>query len=708
MAYLIGVDIGGTFTDCIVIDEDGKVTLGKAPSTPPDFQTGFIDSMRDASRRIGIELEALVADGRIYHGCTVGTNALVEKSTADVALLTTRGHGDVMFAMDAGGRLSGSPPQYMAHVAAQSKPDPLVPKRLVAEIDERIAFDGQAVVELNEESCRAEIARLVEAGVEAFSVSLLWSVSNPAHELRVRELINEQVPDAFVSISSEVIPRTGEYERTVATVVNSLIGPAMNSYLRALENDLVQLGYEQTLHIMSCSGGLIDSSYARHMPLLTIGSGPVAGLIGAGKLNRAESHASSNGRKPADVITTDMGGTTFDVGVIRNGEPLARPSTRYYQYEYFVPTLDVRSVGAGGGSIIRFDTDTDTLRVGPESAGARPGPAAYLRGGTRATVTDADLVLGYLNADYFLGGDIQLGTDASRKALEEAGAPLGYDAEGTAAAAARIVDNQMADAIRLASVQQGYDPREYTMYAYGGAGPVHATAIARELGMRRVVVPLSDLASGWSAFGIASADAIIVEESAKGMKYPFAPEELNETWQALEDRVRSAMAGQGIDTGRVELEREADMRYTQQVNQVGVLAPTGVYDEATTEELVQAFEREYERLFGQDSGFSGAGYAVTGMRVRGRARISDFALSAKDGANGHGGASIEPKGERPVIWYEQGPEPRPTPLYDGAQFQPGASISGPAIVEYVDTTLVLRQGDVATVDSFGTIVIDVT
>ncbi len=709
MGYLIGIDIGGTFTDCIVIDDAGTVTLGKAPSTPPDFQTGFVDSMRDVARRLDSSLEDLVRDSRIYHGCTVGTNALVERRTAKVGLLTTRGHGDVMFAMDAGGRLTGMPPQYMAHVAAQTKPEPLVPKGLVEEVDERVAFDGNAVVELNEDSCREAIARLVAAGVEAYAISLLWSVSNPAHELRVRELILEQAPAAFVSVSSEVIPRTGEYERTVATVVNSLIGPAMSNYLRALEGDLVELGYHETLHIMSCSGGLIDSTYSRHMPLLTIGSGPVAGLIGAGKLNRAEADV-AGGATPADVITTDMGGTTFDVGVIRNGEPLARASIRYEQYEYFVPTLDVRSVGAGGGSIIRFDPDTATLRVGPESAGARPGPAAYRRGGTRATVTDADLVLGYLNAEYFLGGDIALGTDASVKALEEAGAPLGFSAQETAAAGARIVDNQMADAIRLASVQQGYDPRDYTMYAYGGAGPVHATAIARELGITRVVVPLSDLASGWSAFGIASADAIVVSETAKALKHPFSADELNSSWNELEDKIRQAMEGQGIGSDMVDMEREVDMRYTQQVNQVAVLAPTGAYDDGSSEQLVAAFEREYERLFGANSGFSGAGFALTAMRVRGRARISDFSLASRHGGGGSNGGSpppLEPKGERPVIWYEHGLEAQPTPLYDGAQFAPGAEIAGPAVVEYVDTTLVLRQGDVARVDGFGTIVVDV-
>ncbi len=709
MGYLIGVDIGGTFTDCIVIDDRGSVTIGKAPSTPPDFQTGFVDSLRAAAKRLDITLEHLLGEARgIYHGCTVGTNALVEKRTANVGLLTTRGHKDVIFVMQAGGRLTGMPPEYIAHVASQTKDEPLVDKRLVEEVDERVTFDANVLVELNEDNCRASIERQLAAGVDAFAVCLLWSIVNPAHELRIAELIREQAPDAFISLSSQVIPRNGEYERTVATVVNSLIGPAMNNYLRDLERDLGALGYNDTVHVMSCSGGLIDSAYARTMPLLTIGSGPVAGLIGAGTLTHAEAAARQNGNKPTDVITTDMGGTTFDVGVVRDGEALARPTTRYGQYEYFVPTLDVRSVGAGGGSIIRFDHDTSTLRVGPQSAGARPGPAAYLRGGTSATVTDADLVLGYLNPEYFLGGDITLGTDAARQALQEAGKPLGFGAEQTAAAAARIVDNQMADAIRLASVQQGYDPRGYTMYAYGGAGPVHATALARELAMKRVVVPLSDLAAGWSAFGVASSDAVVVEELPKAITYPFDTAEMNATWKQLETKVRSAMKQQGIAADQLDWERQADIRYTQQINQVAVVAPQGSYDAGATQTLVETFEREYERLFGQGSGYADAGFALTAMRVRASARVSDFSLAPDGGSDGSVDAQLSPKGERDVIWYERGLEPEATPIYDGEQFRAGASLEGPAIVEYVDTTLVLRHGDRATVDSFGSVVIDVT
>ncbi len=708
MGYLIGVDIGGTFTDCIVIDDAGSVTIGKAPSTPPDFQTGFVDSMRESARRLDVTLEDLLRDAKgIYHGCTVGTNALVERRTAAVGLLTTRGHSDVMFTMGAGGRLAGMPPQYIAHVASQTKDEFLVPKRLIGEVDERIAFDANVLVELNEERCREEIQRLLDAGAEAFAVSLLWSIVNPAHEQAVGALIREIAPNAFVSLSSAVMPRNGEYERTVATVVNSLIGPAMNAYLRDLQRDLGELGYTDTVYVMSCSGGLVDAGYAQTMPVLTIGSGPVAGVIGASALTHAEAAEDDETAGPVDVITTDMGGTTFDVGVIRDGQPLARPTTRFGQYEYFVPTLDVRSVGAGGGSIIRFDADTATLRVGPESAGARPGPAAYLQGGTAATVTDADLVLGYLNPDYFLGGDIALGTEAARTALEAAGAPLGFGAEETAAAAARIVDNQMADAIRLASVQQGYDPREYTMYAYGGAGPVHATSLARQLGITRVVVPLADLAAGWSAFGVASSDAVVVEEIAKAMTYPFDPAELNEAWHALEGKIVGAMEGQGIAAGQLEWERLADIRYTQQINQVAVAAPGGDYDAGSTQVLVDSFEREYERLFGAGSGYADAGFALTALRVRAHARVSGFTLAPHAPQNGGGGTTPTPKAERAVIWYERSFEPEATPTYEGEVLRGGMVIEGPAVVEFVDTTLVLRHDDRATVDAFGSIVIDV-
>lgn len=703
MGYVVGVDIGGTFTDCIVIDDAGTVTIGKASSTPPDFHTGFVDAMRSAADRIGIELEQLVGEAHgIYHGCTVGTNALVENRTAKVGVLTTRGHRDVLFTMQGGARLVGMPPEVIAHVAAHTKPEPLVPKDMVGELDERIAFDGNVIVELDEDGCRAEINRLLDAGAEAFAISLLWSVANPDHEHRVRELVSECAPAAFVSVSSDVIARNGEYERTVATVVNSLTGPAMTAYLTELERDLREIGYHNTLHIMTCSGGLIDSGSARALPVLTIGSGPVAGLIGASTLTRAASLGDSSSN--LDVITADMGGTTFDVGVIREGEPLSRTTTRHGQYEYFVPTLDVRSVGSGGGSIIHFDEDIQTLRVGPRSAGARPGPVAFGRGGTEATVTDANLVLGYLNPDFFLGGAIKLDIDAAREALARAGAPLGFSAEQTAAAAIRIVDNQMADAIRLASVQQGYDPRRFRMYAYGGAGPVHAMALARELGIAEVIMPLSDLAAGWSAFGVGSSDAVVVEELPKILAFPFDPTAINDAWAQLEGAAAKRMAAQGISADHIIWERFADVRYTMQINEVSVKAPLGVYGPDDVVTLAERFEEDYERLYGEGSGYADAGITLTAVRVRARAKISDFTVAPKAGAEQSFSAPVQ-KGLRDVIWYERGLDAESTPIYDGDTFAPGASVDGPAIVEFVDTTLVLRHKQQAAVDRFGSVTI---
>lgn len=702
MGYVIGVDIGGTFTDCVVIDDNGQVTIGKASSTPPDFQTGFIDSIRAVAQRIGVSLDDLIAQAHgIYHGCTVGTNALVENRTAKVGLLTTRGHRDVLFGMQGGARLVGLPPESIAHVAAHIKPEPLVPKHMVGEIDERIAFDGKVIVELDEDGCRAEIRRLRDEGAEAFAIAFLWAVANPVHERRVRELVEECAPGTFVSVSSDVIARNGEYERTVATVINSLTGPAMTAYLTALEGDLKAIGYHDTLHIMTCSGGLIDAASARNLPVLTIGSGPVAGLIGAGALARA-SGGEKTVKGPA-VITGDMGGTTFDVGVIRDGEPLHRSTTRHGMYEYFVPTLDVRSVGSGGGSIIHFDEDLRTLRVGPRSAGARPGPVAFGRGGTEPTVTDANLVLGCLNPDFFLGGAIKLDLEAARAALARVGSRLGFTAEETAAAALRIVDNQMADAIRLASVQQGYDPRDFSLYAYGGAGPVHAMALARELGIKEVIMPLSDLAAGWSAFGIASSDAVVVEESPNLLEYPFDADRLNEGWAKLEAAATERMAVQGITPDQIAWERTADVRYTMQINEVPVKAPPGVYGQGEVEQLAATFEKDYERLYGVGSGYAAAGITMTAQRVLARANVSDFTLAPRIGHHLNGVAPK--KGTRDVIWYEHGVTPEPTPVYDGDQFGPGATIDGPAIVEFSVTTLVLRHGQKAAVDNFGSVTI---
>ncbi|QEC50412.1 hydantoinase/oxoprolinase family protein [Baekduia soli] len=697
MGHVVGVDIGGTFTDCIIVGDGGQLTIGKAPSTPPDFETGFIDAIAAAGHHVGIPLEQLVAEADgIFHGCTVGTNALVENRTAKVGLLTTRGHRDAIAIMRGGQRLWSAPPDYIAHLAAHTKDAPLLPKDMIEEVDERIAFDGAVVVELDEAGAVAAIRRLVDTGAEAIAISCIWSVANPVHEERLVELVAEHAPGTFISVASEVVNRTGEYERTTAAVINALVGSVVQDYLERVEGRLKELGFGRPLQVMTCAGGVVAASEARRRPILTMHSGPVGGLIGAGALAAAAGGDGGAG----DVITADMGGTTLDVGVLRGGVPIQRPTTWHGQYEYFIPTLDVQSIGAGGGSIVRYDEQLSTLRVGPQSAGARPGPACYGRGGELATVTDADLVVGYIDPQKFLSGEMVLQEDAARRALAAAGAAVGFDDEQTATAALRIVESQMADAIRVASVQQGYDPRGFSLFAFGGAGPLHGAALARQLGIRRVVIPLSDLASGWSAFGVASADVLVVEDFAVSLTSPFSADELKSLWPQIEEHAMARMTAQGVPADAVVIERATEMRYRGQVNEVEVPAPGGDYDDAKVQELIGAFEVEYSRLFGEGTGYAAAGMAITRLMVRARASAGDFTIQTmSDGAD----APLEPIGERGVV----GPRGRaPVAVYDGALMRPGHQVTGPAIVEFPDTSVVVPDAATVGMDPFGSVVVD--
>ncbi len=384
---------------------------------------------------------------------------------------------------------------------------------------------------------------------------------------------------------------------------------------------------------------------------------------------------------------------------------MRRPTGSYGQYEYFVPTLDVRSVGAGGGSIIR--TEGSVLKVGPHSAGARPGPVCFGRGGQQPTVTDAAAVLGYFDPAYFFGGRITLdiagaGADA---ALARVGAPLGLDGRQTAAAALRIIDSQMADSIWLTLTQQGHDPRDFSLYGFGGAGGLHAAAIARELGVRSVVVPMSNLAAGWSAFGIAASEALVTEQAAIGLASPFDPEELNRRWPALEARVTEKLLQQGVPAGSIRLRRYAELRYALQINQVAVPAEGGTYDAAAVDRLVSTFEREYERLYGRGSGYAAAGFTLTGLQVHGSAKLSELRVGdvVHEGCGSLDGAAKAP---REVTWYAQRGAAEITPAYDGARLGTGAAVTGPAIIEYPDTTVVVPHGCTAGIDPSGSVVIE--
>ena len=464
MAYLVGIDIGGTFTDCAIVDGAGGLLTTKVPSTPQDFSRGMMDALDAGAQKLGLALDAFCRDiAFLSHGTTVGTNTIIQKRGAKVGLITTRGHEDAIHIMRGSRGYGGRDIRKVVHFPETAKPVPIVPKRLIRGVSERVDCFGEIVVPLNEAEAEAAVRELLHEGVQAIAVCFLWSFRNPAHEARVRELVKRFAPEVFVTCSTDIAPKWGEYERVTATALNAYLGPVMAGYLQKLDTSLQRLGYGHGLQIAQCGGGTVPVERAGEAPLLTLDSGPVAGVTASLFLGEAMGER--------NIITTDMGGTSFDVSIIYGGKPAYSFISNTDQYEYFLPKVDLQAIGAGGGSLVRADPETRTLTVGPDSAGAFPGPVCYSRGGTVPTVTDAQLVLGYLDPDNFAGGRMKLDKAAALQAIESLGRQIGMSAVECAAGICRIVELQMADVIRKVTVEKGFDPRDFVLFAFGGAGP---------------------------------------------------------------------------------------------------------------------------------------------------------------------------------------------------------------------------------------------
>jgi N-methylhydantoinase A len=693
MSYYCGVDIGGTFTDCVLVDDSGTITLAKVPSTPQDFSQGFLDAIAAAAAQRGLgPSEAFSQIELLLHGTTVGTNVLVQMRGAKTGLITTRGHRDALIMMRSYGRSAGLPIEKLLHVSRHRKPDPIVPPELIKEVSERVDWAGDVFLPLNEEEARRAVTELVAEGVEGIAISFLWGFVNSDHERRVKEIVRELAPDLFVSCAHELIAKPGEYERTAAAAINCYIGPSTSRYVQRLDNATRERGYEQPLLIMQAAGGVVPAAEVAEAPLFTIGSGPVGGVTGAKFLADVLGHE--------EVIACDMGGTSFDVGLLHDGQPIASSETVINQYTFYMPRLLIESIGSGGGSIIWVDEQSRTLRVGPESAGADPGPACYGRGGVRPTVTDANLMLGRYNPDNFLGGKMTLDREAAERALRSVSEPLGMTPVEAAAGAVRIVEFQMADLMRQMTVEQGLDPRQFVVYAYGGAGAAHAAVFARELGCSEVVVPLGDLASTWSALGVMSSDVLHIYEHAELVSSPFAAERWNEIFSGLEDRARAQLRAEGFTDDTIEFNRQADMKFSLQIHHVDVPVSSGTLTEADMERQIATFIERYEAIYGKGSAFTGAGVQAGVFRVNGRGTIRTPSLPRLE-ATGR----VEPVGTRDVYWEPDGF--RPTDIYDGAALGPSADLIGPAIVEMSVTTIVVQPGQSARVDDYGSFVITV-
>ena len=685
-SYLVGVDIGGTFTDCVIIDETGNVTTAKVPSTPPNFSKGMVSALRAGANALGVTLHRLCADTRLLtHGTTVGTNAIIQKRGAQVGLITTKGHNDVIHIMRGSRGLTGRDLDKVVHFPESSKPKPLISKKLIRGVSERVDCFGHVVVDLNEREAEQAVDELLALGVEAIAVCFLWSFKYPAHEKRIREIVRAKSPDVFVTLSSDLVPKWGEYERTTAVALNAYIGPVTSSYLRTLDLELNDYGYEHPLQITQCGGGTISVNRAIEAPLLTLDSGPVSGVIGSQFLSELMGYS--------NVITTDMGGTSFDVGIISDGEPAFTHVSNVNQYEYFLPKIDIQAVGNGGGSLVR------------DSAGAVPGPICYDQGGEIPTVTDAALVLGYIAVDSFANGTIQLNRGKAENAIAEIGKQLGLDLMEAAAGIVKISEFQMADLIRRMTIQKGFDPRDFVLFAFGGAGPMHAGVFAFELGVQRVIVPQGNIASTWCGFGAASADILHIIEQVDIMLSPFNAAALNERFDNLRQRVNEQFTEDGVPTDQQQLQISLDMRHKGQINEVEVVVTPPLRDN-DLETLHAQFLERYELIYGKGASLPWARLEVVTFRIRAFAKTPKPNLVPQE----TGGSQVDSVAQvsvRPIYWSE----PRQTvetPIYSGARLRSGNQICGPAVIETTDTTLVVHPGRRVDVDTFGNFVLSLS
>lgn len=690
----MGIDIGGTFTDAFAANERHEVISAKAPSTPSDYSQAVLTVVDELASSLEVTSQDLLGQTQyICHGTTSTLNALVTGATAKVGFVTTRGHADSIRIMNLEGRYAGLDADEIQNMPRTNKPAPLLPRRLVREIDERVDYKGAVVVPLDDAGARQAVEELLAEDVEAIAVSLLWSFLNPAHELRLREIVHELSPDLYVGLSCEVSPRIREYSRSTTTIMNTQVGPRLRDYVVPLGERLRDRGFDGSLLIMQGSGGTIAAADAPRKAITTIGSVLTGGVIGCVNLGRSLGHE--------NIISTDMGGTTFLVGMVVDGKPITSASTVLNQHTITTPMVQIHTIGAGGGAIAWLDLGGN-LRVGPRSAGADPGPACYGQGGSEPTVTDADVVLGILNPDFFLGGRRHLEKERSIEAIDRRIAgPLGLSVEDAAAAIYTIQNAQAADLVRRVVVNAGYDPRDFVLYSFGGAGPVHCGSYAADLEAREIVVPLGPTAAAFSAFGLAASNVVISAEISRPENAPMPAATVNEAFGTLESDVRRHLEEQNLSFSEVTIRREVDVRYTLQLAEVPTPVKNGELSEAEVAAIVVDFEELYERLYGKGSGFSEAGLQFITYRVYGTGHLP-FAPELPEFPPANGRPPVPKTTRRAFLGPDDGWED--AAIYDYQALAAGHELSGPAIVEAPTTTVVIPRKARATVDRLGNIV----
>jgi N-methylhydantoinase A len=672
--YTIGVDVGGTYTDLVASDQSGRTVFAKSPSTPQDQSIGVMAGLEELARRLGVtRAEMLASTDRLVHGTTVATNALLERKGAKVALLTTEGHRDVLEM-----REGLKPDRYDLR---SPPPEPLVPRERRLGVRERLKASGEVLIPLDIGSLDGAIAAAKYSGANSVAVCFLHAYLNPAHELAAVEHLRAALPGIDVSRSSDVLPQIKEYERVSTTVVNAYVEPVVRRYLTNLEKRLTGAGFKGSLFIVLSHGGMAPVEEASRLAAGTVLSGPAGGVSG--------------GRRCAellgigDLVPFDMGGTSTDISLIADGQASLSADGMLAGQRIALRSLDIASIAAGGGSIASVDA-AGTLRVGPESAGSIPGPACYGNGGLAATVTDANVVLGYLDASAFMGGARPLDPAASEAAVDRIAASLGLSRLEAAAGIYRMINLKMADGVRLMTLRRGVDPRKFALLSFGGAAGLHAAELARELEIRRIIVPT--VASVLSAWGMLTSDLRYeVSRTHYGAGSRISPDEVRALFGELERQAEGRL--RGWFKGPVRIERSAEMRYGEQIFEIDVSLDGLDWDAAA---LVDAIEDRFHRRHEELYTYASPGQEVVFVNAR-VAAVGEVSRRDEDGKAATQAPACKPKGMRKAYFGDW----RDIPVYAFDALQPGHSLEGPAIIEAETTTVLIDTGDRVTVNALG-------
>jgi len=679
LSYRIGIDVGGTFTDFMVLRSDGRSTAHKTPSTPSDPSRAVLQGLREiAGEQEFAPQEFMRRVEWIIHGTTVSTNAVLTGNGARTGLLTTAGFRDVLEMRDG--------TREESYNNKLRPPTPIVPRHLRRPVRERTDYKGDEIQPVEMADVEEALELFRQEGVEAIAISFVHSPMNPDHEQRARQMATELMPEAYVSASSDLLQQIRFYDRTSTVCLNAYAGPIIARYLDSLQRRLRELDYQGVLLVMQSNGGVARPNEVVRVAANTLLSGPASGPT------TGVFYTSPHGIP--DCLTVDMGGTSFDVALVKDGTPLVVTDGYVGRGRLALPMIDIHTVGAGGGSIGWVD-EGGLLHMGPASAGADPGPACYGRGGTEPTTTDADLLLGYLNPDYFLGGQITLNSDAAKRAVEEKVAePLGLDAVRAAAGMYQLVNVNMASAIRETTVKRGYDPREFPLVVAGGAGPVHAGAIAQELNIPLLFIPADS--SVFCADGMLMCD--FKHDFVRTYQTKLSdldPEHVCRLYADMGSAATHTLLEEGLTSDRIEVHHSADARYEGQWYEITVPVPNEWVEQGDFRAIASVFHRLHESLYGYRSEQP---VELTSLRVSARGLIDKPAL--EPGAYEDASSESARKAVRPV-WLDEAQSFEDVSVYDGHKLRHGALVPGPAVIERVNTTVVVHPNYDVVVDAFG-------